>query len=129
MEVSPGADALFNKPMNEVATIHVPIRTLDSVFADCGLERLDLLKVDVQGYETEVFAGGVDTLRRTRLLVTEVSFFEHYKGQPQFGEVYACLRELGFELRSLFGHSYDGRGLPLQCDAMFVNRAEPCPAS
>jgi FkbM family methyltransferase len=123
LEIAPGCDILFHRPMEKIGSIEISVRTLDGIFAECGLEDLDLLKVDVQGYEIEVFAGGASTLRKTRFVVTEVSFFEHYKGQPLFGEIYAHLHGLGFELRGTFGYSYNTQGLPLQCDAVFINRA------
>lgn len=123
LEIAPECDDLLNVPLREEATIQVPMRTLDSIFAECELDDLDLLKVDVQGYEIEVFAGGGDCLRKTRIVVTEVSFFEHYVGQPQFAEVYDFLHSAGFELRSMCQYRYSQTGLPLQCDAVFMNRA------
>jgi FkbM family methyltransferase len=129
LEVAAGCDVLFHRPMDKTDTIEVPVRTLDGIFSECGLQDLDLLKIDVQGYEIEVFAGGTETLRKTRLIVTEVSFFEHYQGQPLFGEVYNFLHGAGFELRDMFGYIYESQGLPLQCDAVFINRAMPRPES
>ena len=111
--------------MSKIGTIRVALRTLDEVFGECGLDDLDLLKIDVQGYEIEVLAGGSATLRSTRLLMIEVSFFEHYRGQPLFADVYDFLDRAGFGLINTFGYSYDARGLPLQCDAVFVNRTMP----
>lgn len=123
LDVTPGCDVLFHRPLDKKDSIEVTVRTLDSIFSECGIKDLDLLKIDVQGYEIEVFAGGVETLRKTRLVVSEVSFFEHYKGQPLFKEIYDNLHGLGFELRGTFGYLYDNQGLPLQCDAVFINRA------
>ena len=42
--------------------IVVPMRTLDS----CGLEDVDFIKIDVEGYERHVLLGAVETLRRCR---------------------------------------------------------------
>ena len=122
LEVAPGCDLLFNRPMDKIDTVEVPMRTLDGIFDECNLDELDLLKVDVQGYEPEVFAGGKRTLRKTRFIVTEVSFFEHYKGQELFGEIYNFMHETGFEMIGTFGYCYDSNNLPLQCDVAFVNR-------
>jgi FkbM family methyltransferase len=48
----------------------VPVVPLDSL----GLERLDVMKIDVEGAESVVVAGGVDTIRRCRpVIVTEFS--------------------------------------------------------
>src|SRR5262249_19237294 len=37
--------------------VQVPVRRLDDVLADYRDRTIDLLKIDVQGYETQVFAG------------------------------------------------------------------------
>lgn len=121
LEPAEGLEALFHRPMEQVQSVQVPIRTLDSVFEECRLDQLDLLKIDVQGYELQVFQGGLRTLAHTRMVVTEVSFFEHYLHQPQFVDIYVFLRGQGFELLRLFGHLLDANGRPLQCDAVFVN--------
>ncbi len=127
LDVTPESSDLLGLSLDSVGTVDVPVRTLDDVMSDCGLTNLDLLKVDVQGYELEVFGGGRETLRQTSLIVTEVSFFDHYRGQPRFGDVYEFLRDAGFELSEMFNFSYDQDGRPLQSDAVFVNLASPRP--
>ncbi|WP_191085672.1 FkbM family methyltransferase [Roseococcus microcysteis] len=47
----------------------VPVQRLDRLLADHGCERLDVLKVDVEGGEDEVLAGAGDLLARYRTLV------------------------------------------------------------
>jgi hypothetical protein len=44
----------------------VPLRRLDAIVAERALPRLDLVKVDVEGHERDVLAGGAETLRRFR---------------------------------------------------------------
>jgi FkbM family methyltransferase len=46
--------------------VAVPLRSLDSIVAEHGLDRLDLLKIDAEGHEAQVFAGAGETLRRLR---------------------------------------------------------------
>lgn len=57
--VSPGAD---------VPSTPVPMRTVDDLVdeieAASGLDRIDLLKIDVEGHEPEVMAGAVRTIER-----------------------------------------------------------------
>lgn len=38
----------------------VPIETIDSL----GLERLDLIKIDAQGFEAKVLKGGIKTIQK-----------------------------------------------------------------
>lgn len=68
-----------------------------------------------------MFKGGIYALSQTKKIVSEVSFFEHYKDQPMFEDVYMFLRSKGFKLRGTFGWLYDKNGLPLSCDAVFMN--------
>jgi hypothetical protein len=43
------------------------VRTLDAEAARLGLERIDLLKIDVEGYEAEVLAGASELLGAGRI--------------------------------------------------------------
>jgi FkbM family methyltransferase len=50
----------------------VPARSLDSLALEHGLDRLDLIKIDVEGHERQVLEGAASTLERQRpVLVIE----------------------------------------------------------
>lgn len=53
----------------QATRVEVPVTTLDTVVREQGLARLDLLKVDVEGWETEVLDGAQDVLARFRPVV------------------------------------------------------------
>ena len=99
----------------------VEVRTLDGALAGLAIEPEILLKIDTQGYELRVLAGGAETLRRTRVVVVETSFAELYEGGPRFADVFAYLLARGFVYRGSwdqFASPVDG--MPLQQDAIFV---------
>lgn len=123
LEPSPNLSTQYSRDIQKVGTIEVDMRTLDDIFSECELSTLDLLKVDVEGYELEVFAGGIETLRRTKLIVVEVVFFEAHKGRPLFKDIYDFLWENGFEMISTFNWGYNSCNIPLQCDVVFINKA------
>jgi FkbM family methyltransferase len=52
--------------------IDVPVRRLDDVLADMSVERIGLLKIDVEGWEPQVLDGADDCLRRTDRVVLEL---------------------------------------------------------
>ncbi len=60
------------------------------------LDRMDLLKIDIQGGEREVFEHGRRLLAGTVAVQTEVNFFRLYRGQPTFADVDLELRAQGF---------------------------------
>ncbi len=46
--------------------VQVPVETLDRIVSARGLERLDLIKIDVEGFEPDVLAGGAGAIERFR---------------------------------------------------------------
>jgi FkbM family methyltransferase len=56
---------------NPSQTLSVPVTTLDSYFAAAMPEIVDLLKIDVEGYEPNVLMGAVTLLERTEQLLIE----------------------------------------------------------
>jgi FkbM family methyltransferase len=73
----------------------VDTHTLDGIPA---LDRIDYLKIDVQGAELSVFRGAERLLKTALLIHTEVEFFELYERQPLFADIDAYLRSQGFVL-------------------------------
>jgi FkbM family methyltransferase len=71
----------------------LPTRRLDDV---TEVERIDLLKIDVQGSELVIFQNARKLLSRAVAVQTEVSFLPIYHGQPSHGEIDVELRALGF---------------------------------
>jgi FkbM family methyltransferase len=73
----------FHASSREVRRFTVPLLTLDSQTANIGT--VDVLKIDVQGYEDQVLEGAIETLRKTRSLLIEVNYApDYYEGGPQF---------------------------------------------
>lgn len=50
----------------EVASVEVDVRSVDSVVDEMGIDRLDLVKIDVEGHEDAVIEGAARTLERFR---------------------------------------------------------------
>ena len=76
----------------------VEVLPLDQLVAARGLPAPDLVKIDVQGFEGRVLAGGAATLRRAQRMVIEVSLHALYDGQSLMPEVLQRVAAWGFEL-------------------------------
>lgn len=57
-----GWHTLVEDPSLVVGTMTVPIRTLDSLLAERGIEQVDVMKIDVEGAEARVLAGAATTM-------------------------------------------------------------------
>lgn len=78
--------------------VHVDTSRLDSFIKDQSINQIDILKIDVQGAECKVLAGGLTALSDTRVIVMEISFFDYYEHQTTFLDVEKILVPLGFRL-------------------------------
>jgi FkbM family methyltransferase len=109
----------FTQNMKEEIIV---IDTLDNVAESLELERNILVKMDVQGFEDKVIAGGVKVLKRTKIVIIETSFREIYKSQPLFSDIYQTLvGELGFSYAGSWSQQKSPiDGSPFQEDSIFI---------
>ena len=100
MEVNRRFQLLFD--LRTVSEVQVETVRLDDVVLP---EVIDLVKLDVQGYEAIILDNGKSAMSRTLVVATEVEFQEIYTGQPLFGDIFRLLRGLGFRFHDLIGQA------------------------
>lgn len=83
----------FQPNAKVIEQIQVHTHKLDDI---SEVRPFDLLKIDVQGAEMDVFHGATQHLKNAVAIQTEISFIALYDHQPTFGQVDMYLRELGF---------------------------------
>jgi FkbM family methyltransferase len=66
-----GDHRLYNGTADRDASVEVRVEALDTVLDDLKCDRIDVIKMDVQGYETYVLAGMKKTLSRASLIMAE----------------------------------------------------------
>jgi FkbM family methyltransferase len=105
----------------EIGTIEVPMSTLDQQMGSAVFRGPVLLKLDVQGFESEVLEGASDTLLKVDYVVVESSFRPLYEGEKTFVEILKMLGDRGYEFLRPLGWLEDPRNDEiLQMDALFV---------
>lgn len=119
---SDAANDLY-QPVQEEGTVEVKMSPLDEVVAH--LPRIDILKIDVQGYELNVIEGATEALKKTCLLMLETNFVSHYEGDELFCELHQAVTSRGFQLHRIASPYYSDAGRLLYADAIFVNNAAP----
>lgn len=79
----------------------VTTTTLDAFTQANLINMIDLLKIDVQGAECLVLSGGIISLKKTKILMLEISFFDYYENQTTFLNVETLLAPIGFKLYNI----------------------------
>lgn len=81
--------------------IGVPAHTLDAVLCDADIRTVDLLKVDVEGFERDVFAGAEGLLtgdQPPRVLFEFCDWAEARRPRGQVGDAQRLLRGWGYRI-------------------------------
>lgn len=72
--------------------------SLNTILTKRNISKVDLIKLDVQGYELEVLAGFDQYIDNTEVILTEASLLEIHKGVPLVRDVINYMGERGFVL-------------------------------
>lgn len=119
---TPLASAAETEPENRiVAQFEVEVCRLDEMIAELGDLAHCFVKIDTQGFDLEVLAGGTEALRRVPLLQTEVSFRSIYDGTPDWMSSIKAFQDQGFCFADIFNIRESCRGgLPIEGDCIMM---------
>ncbi len=130
-----GASSILDQSLNhkslhphirETGTETIEVYTMDSFMADKSMDRIDIVKIDVEGVELEVIEGGRETFRnKVDNVFVELSFLRRNRESAYWVEICKLLYDLGFMLINLYDvarYVQNGRQYLNQMDAFFVKR-------
>lgn len=100
----------------------VEMRTIDSIFQEAT--NFDLIKLDTQGSELDILAGGTKIAKKAKGILLEVSFTKYNHGSPLYTDVVEYMDGLGFVEREYLNEICWHRNKIsfLQRDLLFVNK-------
>jgi len=114
----------YDAPVETLAPIEVQAVSLDSLCVSRRLDRLDILKMDIQGAELLALRGASSLLARQAigLIALEVLFQPLYRNQPTFWDIADHLRSLGYALQGIHDQRYRAvnHAVLRWADAVFV---------
>jgi hypothetical protein len=94
--------------------------------ADKSIDRIDIVKIDVEGTELEVIEGGTETFKnKVDNVFIELSFVRRNRESPYWVQICKLLYDLGFMLINVYDvarYVADGRQYVAQMDAIFTKR-------
>jgi len=100
-------------------SIEVEMIRLDSELG--FLNEIDILKLDLQGFELEALKGAKRLLHKTKIIITEIEFVKLYDDQALFGDIDVYLRANGFKLLNLYDLYTQPDGQLTAGDAVYLN--------
>jgi len=103
-----------------VEQVEVDVTTIDEYCRSNSIKRVDIVKLDLQGYDYLALKGARDTLKEAKVVLVEVLFKEIYKGCHGFPDMLNLMISLGFKLHTLCGLHYGEADELLWADAIFV---------
>ena len=98
-------------------TLTVEVMTFDDWAEKFDVDHVDILWLDMQGFELPTMKASPKFMSKVRIICTEIELVEAYKGQSLYGEVRTWIEEQGFELVGVDFDDGDWCG-----NAIFVKR-------
>lgn len=103
---------------NLQATITAQQTTIDNI-----TDTVDIISLDMQGYELNALKGAEKALQTCKAILTEISFIPLYDGQPLFCDINDFLSNRGFHIYDIYIGSKGNNGEIAHCDAIFLNES------
>lgn len=103
-----------------VEQVEVDVTTIDEYCRANSIGHVDVIKLDLQGYDYLALKGAAATLEKAKVVLVEVLFEEIYKGCHCFPDILNLLVDQGFKLHTLCGLHYGDADELLWADAIFV---------
>ncbi len=101
----------------------VEVRRLDQYILEKNLRKVDLLKMDTQGYEPQILSGLSNQLENIKLIITEIMFYDLYEKNISFFDIEKYLLPYGFKLYDISHISKNPHnGRTDWVDAIYVNK-------
>ncbi len=103
--------------------LRVQVTTLDTYAQQARIDRIAVLKMDIQGAELSALRGAHALLQSARidLIYSEILLAPHYQGQPHYFELCKALHDLGYALFGLYNLFPQPSGRMGWCDAIFLS--------
>lgn len=108
--------------IKNIATIEVPVTTIDDFCRQVSINEIQILKMDIQGGELMALEGATEKLSQgfISLIYTEILFVPIYEGEALFYEICNFLSGYGYTLFNMYNFYYAKNGQVKWGDAIFI---------
>ena len=114
---------IYGELMSIEKEIQIPINSLDNLFNFENNQCIDILKLDLQGYEFDALIGATKLLEKGQIkaILCEVMFEPSYENQPGWIEIVSFIEKYDLSLFNLYQRHYF-QGRLTQADIIFLRK-------
>jgi FkbM family methyltransferase len=110
-ENNPGASGLENNPMGKPTYINATSKNIDvnlTTIDLLSLNKLDFIKIDVEGYERLVIEGAMNTIKRCKPIIVMEIWKDHFGGVDinYTKELFKNLIDIGYTIVQISGPDF-----------------------
>jgi len=111
----------LNPHVRERAAEKIVVMKLDDISPQLPTSKIDVLKIDVEGYEKNVLLGGENFIRKNVVtIVIEISLMRDQSNSKQcVFEIFTIMDSFGFKLTSCFDPHFSSNNELVQMDCCF----------
>jgi FkbM family methyltransferase len=104
IQPQPAFHKFFNPHISEVGKEEIKLSRLDDIASQLPSQKIDVMKIDVEGHELKVLQGGKNFIQKNvDTLIVEISMMRDASwAQQSVFEIFAVMKELGFCLVNVF---------------------------
>lgn len=126
IQAQPDFHKVLNPHVYEIGKEVITLSRLDDVAARLPSQKIDIMKIDVEGHELKVLQGGRDFIQRNvDTVIIEISMMRDASwSQQAVFDIFALMKDLGFALLNVFDlhHAKQSNMLLVQMDCVFRKR-------
>lgn len=116
----------FNPHVRELSKEQIRLVRLDDIYAKFPNQKIDIMKIDVEGHELNVLKGGASFIaNNVKVVIIEISLMRDQSiGNQAVFEIFNFFNEIGFCLVNVMDlHHIDNKPIQLvQMDCVFRNK-------
>lgn len=108
-------------------TTSIKTMRLDTFCEQQGISKIEILKLDTQGFELHVLRGAERLLSSgaIKLIYLEIHFVPLYQGQPTASDIFNVIDKFGYGLVGYYDASRNPDGSIKCCDLLFTKKPSP----
>jgi len=117
------AGKYYSPKAEHMKQIEVDTNTIDNFCKINGVNHIDILKIDVEGAELNVFKGARQMFLKNDISIvyTEVMFVKHYEGGCMYYDIALHLEQYGFTLFNIYNTKQAKNGQLRYGNAIFLS--------